>query len=226
MAVPPGGPAKRRKTSIVKGKPKSRAGRPTAARVEAINRAILVAAREQFLAAGFDATPMEAVAAAARVSKGTLYVRYPTKESLLRAVVEEQVAVWREEYCKDLPLPDDLRERLLCHARKTMEALGSEKLRAFEKLVWGTAKPTGELAQLLYEAVLQQEIKRIAEDIADYTRNDPVPARNPARVAEMVLATLYGWYRTHQIVRRISAEEARAYAEHAVEVLFAGRAAW
>lgn len=52
-------------------------------------RQILEGARRRFLAAGFEAASMEAIARDAGVSKGTLYVYFPNKESLFSALVEE-----------------------------------------------------------------------------------------------------------------------------------------
>ena len=43
-----------------------------------------------FLAQGFDAASMGAIAREAGVSKGTLYVYFKSKEELFEAIVEEQ----------------------------------------------------------------------------------------------------------------------------------------
>ena len=52
---------------------------------------LLDAARDLFVEKGFAATRTEAVAARAGVSKGTLYLYYPSKEELLKAVVRHNV---------------------------------------------------------------------------------------------------------------------------------------
>jgi AcrR family transcriptional regulator len=195
--------------------------------VEAINNAILKSAREHFLAAGFEATPMEAVATSARISKGTLYARYPTKDALLRAVVEEQLAAWRtHEARRRGALAHGLQPRLQHHARAILEALGSEKLRAFETLVGGAGRTACGLARALYEAGHRMAVEALAQEIAEGTRDDPAPPKNPAAVAEILMAMLYGWYSANEAIRRVTREEARAYADRAVELLMAGRAAW
>jgi AcrR family transcriptional regulator len=51
---------------------------------------IIDGARRLFLAQGFDAASMNAIAHAAGVSKGTLYVYFKSKEELFEAIVEEQ----------------------------------------------------------------------------------------------------------------------------------------
>jgi AcrR family transcriptional regulator len=170
---------------------------------------------------------MEAVAASAGVSKGTLYARYPTKEALLRAVVEEQLAAWRANETRRLgPLPDGFRPRMVVQARAIIEALGSEKMRAFETLVGGAGSHGGELARALHETGYRMAIEGLTEEIVEGTRADPVPPRDPARVAEMLMALLYGWYSANESVRGVSAVEARDFADEAVAMLFAARAAW
>ena len=52
--------------------------------------AILAAARAQFAHFGFDKVTMEDVAKAVGVVKGSVYYYYPTKESLFRAVIEQE----------------------------------------------------------------------------------------------------------------------------------------
>ena len=60
-------------------------------RQEARPQELLAAALELFIERGFSATRAEDVAARAGVSKGTLYLYYPSKEELLKAVVRENL---------------------------------------------------------------------------------------------------------------------------------------
>src|SRR6476661_6012028 len=67
--------------------------RPTAESrgVDTAKRAqIIDGARRVFLAQGFDAASMGAIAREASVSKGTLYVYFKSKEELFETIVEEQ----------------------------------------------------------------------------------------------------------------------------------------
>lgn len=207
--------------------PVRRGGRPTAARVEAINQAILDVARDQFLSVGVEAAAMETIASAAGVSKGTLYARYPTKEALVRAVVEDRIAAWGVSADARLgPMPDDFKERLRYFARSVVESMATEELRALQRVISTGGQPGGELARALHEAGHKVAVASLVEEIRNGTREHPVPPRNPERVAEMFMAMLFGWYDAHHRVREISAEEARTYADHAVDVIFAGRSAW
>lgn len=204
-----------------------RPGRPTLARSEAINTAILSAAREHFLSLGFDATPMESVAASAGISKGTLYSRYPTKEALLQAVVADRLEAWGAEAdARHGPMPTDFKQRLNYIARTILESLASEEIHAFQRVLTSSADAGGELARALHEAGHRSAIAMLADAIIEGTAHFPAPPRDPARVAEMLMAMLTGWYDAHRRVREISHEEAMAYAEHAVDVIFHGRVAW
>lgn len=71
---------------------KGRGGRPTLKRAEQIDARILAAAADLFIERGVDGTSLEAVAAAAAVSKPTLYARYPDKSRLFVAVIRANVA--------------------------------------------------------------------------------------------------------------------------------------
>jgi AcrR family transcriptional regulator len=201
-------------------------GRPTAARVEAINRAMLIAARAEFRRSGYEAARMEAIAAAAGVSKATLYDRYPTKEALLRAVIAKGVATWAEEWDPDRgPMPSDLRQRLRHRARQMMQYYCSGKIEFLERLFTG-GPSMNELRRMRHEVGHQRIVQVIAQDIIDGTHAQSLEPRAAIRVAEMLMAMLYGWWRAHQEVRRVTEQEAFAYADQAVEVLLKGRAAW
>ncbi|WGD48498.1 TetR/AcrR family transcriptional regulator [Bradyrhizobium sp. CB1650] len=80
--------------SVRREVPKSRGGRPTkSAALERDQRLIEVATR-LFLDRGFDATSLDAVAEAARVSKPTVYSRYGDKRGLFAAVLRREIARW------------------------------------------------------------------------------------------------------------------------------------
>lgn len=63
---------------------------------------LLDAALALFVEKGFAATRVEAVAARAGVSKGTLFLYFPSKDELFKAVVRENISgrfkIWNEEF--------------------------------------------------------------------------------------------------------------------------------
>ena len=64
-----------------------RGGRPSRAASEQLGERILDAATQMFLALGFGATSIDALAQQLRMSKRTFYHRFPNKEALFAAVV-------------------------------------------------------------------------------------------------------------------------------------------
>ena len=169
---------------------------------------------------------MDTIAEAARVSKSTLYERYPTKEALLSAVIADRVADWSQAWeGKGGSLPADLRQRLKHRARSLMECFCSGELESLERLFTNSPSMDG-LRRMRHEVGHQRIAQVIAQEIINGTRDEAIQARTAIRIAEMLMGMLYGWWRTQQEVRRVTREEALAYADHAVDVLFEGRAAW
>jgi len=79
--------------------------------------AVIGAAIEEFLAAGFDATSMDRIAARASVSKRTVYNHFPSKEALFAAILRQ---LWDSSeagaapaYSARLPLREQLLQLLL-----------------------------------------------------------------------------------------------------------------
>ncbi|WP_431037696.1 TetR/AcrR family transcriptional regulator [Streptomyces sp. P6-2-1] len=80
-------------------------------RVKAENRArMIAAARDLFLAHGYDKTSLARIAKEAKVSTGTLFKWYPSKAALFAAVAAEQ---WQlDEQYAEAPAPGDPRHGL------------------------------------------------------------------------------------------------------------------
>jgi TetR/AcrR family transcriptional repressor of mexJK operon len=169
---------------------------------------------------------MEAIATAAGVSKGTLYGRYPTKEALLRGVIADQVVGSPQDWEPDADaLPTDLRQRLKHRACRVMEYCCSGKLEQLERL-FASSPCVDELRRVRYEVGHRRTVQTIAQDIIDRTHGRSTPPGAAIRMAEMLIAMLYGWWRMKQEIRSVTPEEGSLFAEHAVDVLFDSRAAW
>jgi AcrR family transcriptional regulator len=81
---------------------------------------LLAIARQVFLERGYPGATMDAVAAAARISKQTLYRQYPSKELLYAAVVRDWVDRGRDAmrpHLQALAESEDVRQGLLRLAR-------------------------------------------------------------------------------------------------------------
>jgi len=125
-------------------------------RKEARPGELLQAALDLFVEKGFAATRSEEVAARAGVSKGTLFLYFPSKEELFKAVISENLAgrfkewnVLFERFEGDTP--DMLRECM----RIWWENVGSTRVSGITKLMMSEGANFPELA-----AFYQQEVVR------------------------------------------------------------------
>ncbi|KFG89515.1 putative TetR family transcriptional regulator [Sphingobium herbicidovorans NBRC 16415] len=204
-----------------------RTGRPTLDEAGVIERVILEAATRLFLARGYDATSMVAVASAAGVSKRTLYSRYGTKEALMNGVIQDRVKQWAAAAGEnDVNLPDDFKERMVRHAQTLAHALGGKEVRDFDRLIQSTSSRFPEFAKAFHELGYRYEVEFLAAEIRKGAADTLKPAQNPEGVAQQLLSMIMGWRRTQELVRELENAEVEEFARNAVEVLFEGRVAW
>ncbi len=143
-------------------KPPRRGGRPSQAASAALADTIVTAATELFLRDGFVATSMEAVAAAAGVSKRTLYSRFADKPVLFRAAVTRLIAAWLPSFDEAIEKSPSLDEALLHAARRMLEVAMAPEALALYRLIVAEAERIPDLPALLQEAGAGVAIARIA----------------------------------------------------------------
>lgn len=174
--------------------PQGRRGRPTRARVEAIERLIVETARTLFLSHGYAATAMEMIAAGAGVSKGTLYSRYPSKAGLFAAVVEERVATWSTRAAaRDALLPHDLRGRLEHHARTAIESMNDPDVAGFANMMLAARPQFPELAQIYFGRAVLYQVGVVTREIEAAAARDGFSCDDPQAVAFALLEATLGW---------------------------------
>jgi TetR/AcrR family transcriptional regulator len=129
---------------------------------------LLDAALDLFVEKGFAATRVEAVAARAGVSKGTLFLYFSSKEELFRAVVRENLvarfADWNAEYAA---MEASSAAEMLHHALHSWwSRVGATRLTGLTKLVMSEAQNFPELAASYHAEVVrpsQALIRRILQ---------------------------------------------------------------
>lgn len=130
-------------------------------RKQARPKELLDAALDLFVEKGFAATRSEEVAARAGVSKGTLFLYFPSKEELFKAVVRENIsgrfAEWREEFEQFQGSTADM-VRACLHT--WWERIGATRASGITKLMIGEARNFPEIA-----AFYQQEVIRPAHGL-------------------------------------------------------------
>jgi AcrR family transcriptional regulator len=168
------------------GAKRARGGRPSRAASAQLADTILTAATGLFLRDGYAASSMEAVAAAAGVSKRTLYARFPDKAALLQHAVSNLIAAWLPPFDASLEQALSLEDALLQAAREMLRiALAPEAL-ALHRLVVAEAARFPELGLILSAAGAGAGIRRIAALLQ--TAGVPDPIRTAEQFQHLVLA--------------------------------------
>jgi AcrR family transcriptional regulator len=129
--------------------PPRRGGRPSRAAAARINDHILDTATELFLAEGYGATSIEAIAQRARISKRTFYHRFPDKAALFEAVVHRIIRDLRPPP-ERVPLPGSasLEDLLRQLARLVLRAALAPLALALSRLLLAEVQRFPELAAI------------------------------------------------------------------------------
>jgi AcrR family transcriptional regulator len=125
-------------------------------RKQARPQELLAAALELFVEKGFAATRSEEVAARAGVSKGTLYLYYPSKEELFKAVVRENLASHIAEGLQIAAQHQgSMAELLGLVMREWWQRVGLGPAGGISKIMMAEARNFPELAQFYMDEVIE-----------------------------------------------------------------------
>jgi len=125
-------------------------------RKEARPQELLDAALDLFAEKGFAATRSEEVAARAGVAKGTLYLYYPSKEELLKAVVQHNLSRLIAEGAEMVDAFEGPTTELLpILMRVWWERVGNTRASAIFKIMMSEARNFPDIAQFYADEVIQ-----------------------------------------------------------------------
>ena len=134
-------------------------------RKEARPGELLDAALDLFVEKGYAATKVDEVAARAGVSKGTLFLYFPSKEDLFKAVVRESIVGRFGEWSHELAQFQGSTAEMLRYAYSTWwESIGSTRASGITKLMLSEAGNFPEITQFYQREVIepgQQLIRRV-----------------------------------------------------------------
>ena len=166
-------------------------------RKEARPQELLRAALELFVAKSFSATRSEEVAARAGVSKGTLYLYFPSKEELFKAVVRNNIASLIAEGQRIADAFEGSSEellRLLMHA--WWRRVGDTDAGGIFKIIMAEVRNFPELAQFYTEEVIRPAYRLVSGTLQrgiDRGEFRAVPVREATQmlIAPMLLQALH-----------------------------------
>ncbi|MEY4979060.1 MAG: hypothetical protein RLZZ352_1330 [Pseudomonadota bacterium] len=125
-------------------------------RKEARPAELLDAALTLFVEKGFAATRVEEVAARAGVSKGTLFLYFPSKEELFKAVVRENIAGRFAEWNQELDQFEGSNAELVRYCMHSWwERIGMTPASGITKLVMSEAGMFPEIAAFYQQEVIE-----------------------------------------------------------------------
>ena len=128
---------------------------------------LLAAALDLFVEKGFAATRVEEVARRAGVSKGTLFLYFPSKDDLFKAVVRENIAARFPEWNAELDAYSGSTADLLRYAMAQVWArVGATQASGLTKLMMSEASNFPELAAFYQQEVIgpgHELIRRILQ---------------------------------------------------------------
>ena len=209
--------------------PRRGRGRPKAEAVIALNGHITDVARDVFMTVGFGSATMDAIAQRARVSKETLYSRFPNKASLFEAVIKAQLEAWGKRAIKHNPvvITTSLAEAIRHHVEVQVRVSLSPEFMDFQRLILAEAMTFPELAKSMFSNSYEGRIVAVANNIRKFAEEDGVPAKDPDSAAEILRSMVAGWLAAIMSEgRRLSEEEIERFINRVTEIFLASRPAW
>jgi TetR/AcrR family transcriptional regulator, mexJK operon transcriptional repressor len=181
-------------------------GRPTAAERRAREGQILATSLTVFLRSGFGDSTIEEVAAAAKVTKRTVYAYFGDKAGLFAAMVRDLAAGVSLDTATDHGTLEALAARIVYRVH-------SDELVGLHRLVIAESSRFPELASVLHSQGDARHIARLAEHI----RAERDPARAP--LAEPLFSLLLGERHRRRLLGLDAAPSRAQSAGHAAAAL-------
>lgn len=152
---------------------------------------ILNAALELFTEKGFAATRMDDVAKLARISKGTLYNYFDSKENIFIAVVQEMISPEIEKVEEMVASYDGPTDHLL---RQLIRAwwvnVGETRLSAIPKIVISESGNFPEIAEFFVETVVKRARKLFTDVVSKGVVSGEFNLIETQAVARLIIAPL------------------------------------
>lgn len=152
---------------------------------------IRAAARRLFLEKGYEATSMDAVAAAAPVSKRTLYQHFPGKAELFGAVIDEAWSHFTRAPLIPSEDAGDPRAVLKAYVARLTEHWARPDVIPLLRLVIAEAPRFPELSQAYFAAGKEPAVKGLAAYLSALVAEGRLPAgRDPQLMAAQFLGAI------------------------------------
>ena len=207
--------------------PRRGRGRLRVQDVRELEAQLIAAARNAFAIEGYDATSMAALARTARISKTTLYAKFPTKAALFRAIIDQQLdEAYGAVQAAVGEAPKTLASSLGHLVEQTLQAAMAPENLSLNRLIDWEAPRFPELAEVA-RARKRLAIEHIASYIREFAAKDQIPCRDPEGAAEIFNFMVRGLYHDLRIGACAAGPDAlRSMIDKIVTVFLASRSIW
>lgn len=206
----------------------ARPGRPTVEQAAALTSKLVDIACNFFLRDGYANTSMDAVASEARVSKRTLYARFPNKSELFRAAANSRLQAWSrlspQRTWESAEIP--LEERLAGRCIAVLSALCDPEISAFRQLMQREVSQFPELVQEFQFLGYRRLVYEIATDLKSVGGMREEKAVDPEGVATVIVSALIGWWNSEVVMCGNQLAEAERFARKLVRTVIEGQDGW
>jgi TetR/AcrR family transcriptional regulator, mexJK operon transcriptional repressor len=155
--------------------------------------AILVAARDEFFAAGFAAASIESIAEAAGVSKVTIYNRFGSKETLFSEMVGRECQMMGVGLLAFENNAGDLRQQLIDFGEKAVGFLTMPHIMRFEKHIAVESEQRPEIGELFLNAGPRRMQQKLTELLESAVANGAITQCDCALAAGHLYGMILGF---------------------------------
>lgn len=169
----------------------SRGGRPPADQTESRREALLDAATEVFMEAGFSGAKMITIASRAGASKETLYARYPNKVQLFNALIERKASTLRGVVASLNP-DRKPREELMRYGIELVTMMTMPDTQKLHRIVIAGSIDSPELGLKLWEAGPGRAFTTIRAYLYEQKLKGTLRIDDPDSAARMLMGMFVG----------------------------------
>ncbi len=202
------------------------AERPAGRRSDGKRSAILAGACRVFLAQGFGGASMDEVAAAAGVSKMTVYRYFRSKEELLAGVVGDICNRIVDDRLAETMAALPLQEALRAFGRRMLEIVFAPETLGLHRIVIAESQRFPELGRLFYDSGPGASIATLAAYLRRHRDHPALKIEDPQHAAEEFMELLRGYEHMRALLRVETAPSPRKFnerIERAMRHLLRGR---
>src|SRR5579872_1509460 len=162
---------------------------------------ILAAAQRTFLASGFGAVSMDAIAREAGASKATLYAYFSSKEELFGAVVAREGERYFRGFSAHELDPHDVEKSLTEIARRFLELVLSPDAIAVNRITIAEAVRFPQLGEVFWRAGPERTRTQIEAFLRRAHQAGTLSVADPKLAAEQFISLLRGDWHLRQLLR-------------------------